>query len=186
MSSPTYQTTRITLIIGALIVILLLINVGVTVYLGRNTSHQQQHTPTVGQVQNLIDSVTFQFGSKNDANWVPQTLLDEQQMTDFMNTGFYLMSSYASTSAHLERADLLVYPEKPLMIALGSGNDTSISICEQGRLRCRVMSSHKLSKKPVAVLLQLLPNQLKTVTEETYGSLKEGVYESDPVTVRFD
>ncbi|MEI7653180.1 MAG: hypothetical protein WCJ70_02790 [bacterium] len=185
MNSPTYHIPRIIPIIGTLIVILLLVNVGATVYLGRNAS-RQRYAPPVGQVQNLIESVTLQFGSNNEANKVPQTLLDERQTTDFMKAGFYLVSSYASTSAHLEKTDLLVDPDKPLTIALSSGNGTGISVCEQGRLRCQAMSKHKLSRKPVAVGLQLLPNQLKITVEETYGSLKEGVHESDPVTVRFD
>ena len=185
MSSPTYHIPRIIPIIGTLIVILLLVNVGATVYLGRNASRQRYTTPA-GQVQNLIESVTFQFGSRNDTNKVPQTLLDARQMAEFMKAGFYSMSSYGSTSAHLEKADLLIDPEKPLTITLGSENSTDISVCEQGRLRCRVMSNHKLSKKPVAVVLQLFSSQLKAAIEETYGSLKEGVYESDSVTVRFD
>lgn len=185
MSSPVYKTPRIMLTIGILIVILLLINVGVTIYLGRSTSYQQ-YAPSAGNVQNLIKGITFQFGSRNESNKVPQTLLDEGQMADFMQTGFYSMSSYGSVNAHLEKTDLSIGVKESITIALSSENATNISVCERGRSICSLMSKHKFSQKPAAVVLQVLPNQLKVTTMETFGSLKEGIYESDPTVIRFD
>lgn len=185
MNAPTYHPPRMVLILGIVIVFLLLLNVGVTVYFSQNPSKQRYSSPT-GPVQNMIESITFQFNSKNDERKVPLKLLDTQQEGDFFKANYYVVSSFGSASASLAQLHAVLDPVKQFEMRLQSNNETRISVCEQGQQKCRIMSRHKLSGKLVAAQAQLIAQQLKIRVEETFGSLKEGIYESDPLLLRFD
>ncbi len=187
MNAPAYHLPRMALILGIVIVFLLLLNVGVTVYFSyfsQNPS-KQRYSPT-GPVQNMIENITFQFNSKNDEHKVLLKLLDTQQEGDFFKANYFVVSSFGSASASLEQLHAVLDPVNQFEMRLQSNSNTRISVCEQGQQKCRIMSKHKISGKPVAAQVQLFAQQLKIRVEETFGSLKEGIYESDPLLLRFD